>query len=195
MQIHVTYYLLLNSNYLAKQLYSFYVTRCKSVLNMWKESTKRRTTSVLEKELHTKVGYMWLKLSNRCHISEISVIILTTMDTVFLELLNSKGENLCFAERPRSFIHFSQELPKTYESCSPPVPPESNRFKNCVRSVVNPKSRESIPLYRGRYRCHHKALWNVTSCFIPLCCAILKQKPSLSDGNGIDQFRYNKILP
>ena len=52
-----------------------------------------------------------MKLSNRCRLSEISVIILNIMDTVFLEVLNSKRENLCFAERPCSFIHLSRELP------------------------------------------------------------------------------------
>ena len=29
------------------------------------------------------------------------------MDRIFLEVRNCKGDNLCFIERPRSFIHSS----------------------------------------------------------------------------------------
>ena len=75
------------------------------------------------------------------------------MDTIFLELRNCNGDNLCFIERPRSFIHSSlvlvrgeldgevgDLLPREYKFCRRGFPvsrkqEEGLQLNSCIRTM------------------------------------------------------------
>ena len=66
--------------------------------------------SVMWQGSHGKVRDVIEIVKNGTRFLEICVTTFTTMDTIFLEVWNSKGENLCFIEGPHDFIHLSLSM-------------------------------------------------------------------------------------